>query len=506
MQKPMRVLVLEGRIPEFESIARELRRSWPNLVCRRLSRMDEYAAALAEGHDIIVANCAFQAECSSPDCGALHALGQVNERSLDIPFVVLGEAVKEASPTRCVRNGAAEYLLKDRLAGLGPAIARALMEKVLRAQKVRAEAELSRSKEYYRRLVETVKAIPWELDPADWHFTYIGPQVTRLLGYTTRNGCLHEDWIAKIHPVDRPQVTQALQAALVPGRDQDFVHRLLAADGSTVWMRSIVASLSRGAAPSLLHGFTVDITAAKRAEQALARRAEELGRSNKDLEDFAYVASHDLQEPLRMVSSYAELLADRYMGRLDPDADEFIGFITEGVGRMQVLIRDLLAYSRVGTSGRDFVSTESEAVFAKALENLRAAVLESGATVSHDALPVVKADPGQLSQVFQNLIGNSIKFRRADPPEVSVSARESDAEWVFSVADNGIGIESQYYEGIFNLFHRLHTTQEYGGTGIGLTVCKKIVERHGGRIWVESEVGKGSTFHFTIPKANGVSR
>ncbi len=205
-----------------------------------------------------------------------------------------------------------------------------------------------------------------------------------------------------------------------------------------------------------------------------------------------------------MVSSYTELLAERYRGRLGSEADEFILFITQGVARMQALIRDLLAYSRVNTRGRALVPTDCEVVFRRSMENLRAAVQDSGAVVEHDPLPVVAADPAQLTQVFQNLIGNSIKFRGTARPLVRVTARESPEEWTFSVADNGIGIDPQYSELIFGLFQRLHTSQEYEGTGIGLTLCQKIVERHGGKIWVESQLGKGAAFHFTIPKAGGV--
>jgi PAS domain S-box-containing protein len=496
VEAPIRVLVLEDHAPDFQLIERELRRTWPNAVCRRVDSESDYLAALAEGYDVVLADYVLQ------NFDAMRALGLLHVNGLDVPLIVVSGANTEELVAECIKQGAADYLLKDRLARLGAAIARALMERVLRAQKTRAEVELRRSKEYYQRLVETVKAIPWELDPADWRFTYIGPQARGLLGYAMTNGCPYSMWIEKIHPEDRSLVRLALRDALLPNKDQDFVHRVVAADGSTVWMRSTVTSLCRDNWPRLLRGFTVDITSAKRAEQSLARRAEELARSNKDLEDFAYVASHDLQEPLRMVSSYAELIAERYQGQLDADADEFIVFITQGVARMQALIRDLLAYSRVTTRGRDIVPTDCEAVFNKSLENLRAAVLESGAVVVHDPLPVVPADPSQLAQVFQNLVGNSIKFRGEAQPDVRVSARESADGWTFSVTDNGIGIDPQYAEIIFGLFQRLHTAQEYSGTGIGLTLCQKIVERHGGRIWVESELGKGAAFHFTIPGGN----
>jgi PAS domain S-box-containing protein len=243
-----------------------------------------------------------------------------------------------------------------------------------------------------------------------------------------------------------------------------------------------------------------DITRRREAEHQLKEASLALERSNKELEQFAYVASHDLQEPLRMVASYVQLLARRYQDKLDADANEFIGFAVDGAKRMQALISDLLAYSRVGTHAKPFAPTEGETVFKRAMDNLQVAVTESGAAVTHDALPVVTGDVGQLTQLLQNLIGNAIKFRRAgEAPQVHVGVAQRDGEWLFSIRDNGIGIEMQFADRIFQIFQRLHTRAEYPGTGIGLAVCKKIVERHGGRIWIESAPGQGSTFHFTLP-------
>jgi signal transduction histidine kinase len=225
-----------------------------------------------------------------------------------------------------------------------------------------------------------------------------------------------------------------------------------------------------------------------------------LQRSNTELEQLAYVASHDMQEPLRMVASYLQLIAQRYRGRLDADADEFIGYAVDGAKRMQALINDLLEYSRVGTKARPFEPTDCAKVVADALANLRIAVKESGAEVTHDALPVVMGDSRQLLQLFQNLIGNALKFRREAPPRIHVGVAAQDDCWRFSVSDNGIGIAAEYHERIFVLFQRLHGRGDYPGTGIGLAVCKRIVDRHGGRISVQSAPGAGSTFHFTIPR------
>jgi PAS domain S-box-containing protein len=233
--------------------------------------------------------------------------------------------------------------------------------------------------------------------------------------------------------------------------------------------------------------------------QELAIKTEDLTRSNSELEQFAYVASHDLQEPLRMISSYVQLLSRRYEGKLDKDADDFIAYAVEGTKRMQQLINDLLAYSRVGTRGKPPASTDFEDIFSEAMANLKMATEEAGAVVTHDQLPTAMADKLQMVQLFQNLIGNAIKFRGQEIPRIHVSARPEGELWVFSVRDNGIGIDPQFYDRIFTIFQRLHGREEYPGTGIGLAVSKKIVERHGGRIWLESELGKGTTFYFTVP-------
>ncbi|MGA7557413.1 MAG: ATP-binding protein [Terriglobales bacterium] len=273
-----------------------------------------------------------------------------------------------------------------------------------------------------------------------------------------------------------------------------------AKDGSFYWVETtIVPFLDAHGKPRQYIAIRTDITEAKRAEQLLADKAEELARSNRELEQFAYVASHDLQEPLRMVASYTQLLSERYAGKLDENADKFLGYAREGALRMQVLIHDLLSFSRVVRADVTRKNVDCNVALEEAVRSLGAAIAENDAVVTHSELPTVWADQTQIAQVFQNLIGNAIKFRNGSPPECAVSAENSHGNWLFTVQDNGIGIAPEYAENIFVVFQRLHARTEYPGNGIGLAICKKIVEHYGGRIWVESQVGQGSTFKFTLP-------
>ncbi len=242
-----------------------------------------------------------------------------------------------------------------------------------------------------------------------------------------------------------------------------------------------------------------DITERKKAEEMLKLNINELARSNAELEQFAYVSSHDLQEPLRMIGSYLQLLERRYQGRLDDKADKYIHFAVDGAARMQHLINDLLEFSRVSTRAKELEVTEVESIYNQVLINLEVSIKENNVVFTHDPLPEVMADDIQLTQVFQNLISNAIKFRGNDDPKIHIGVIRKSDQWLFSVQDNGIGIDSKHKDRIFEVFKRLHKRRDYPGTGIGLSICKKIIERHGGNIWVESEFGHGSIFYFTLP-------
>jgi PAS domain S-box-containing protein len=343
--------------------------------------------------------------------------------------------------------------------------------------------------------------------------SYIGKSITSLsgeiqvneafcamLGYSQAETKTHV-WQQITHP-DDIEASQTFIATLLSGeRDSGrFTKRYLHKNGSIVWA-DVSTSLRRDTAGKPLYFMTSvsDITERKQLEEHLVQQAEELRRSNAELEQFAYVASHDLQEPLRMVTSYVQLLQRRYQGQLDAKADVFIGYAVDGAARMQTLIQDLLAYSRVSRANGAVTPIDCTGVLAQVQANLSTTIAEAGATVTADALPTLLADPGQIGQLFQNLISNAIKFHGVEPPHIQISATHQGAEWLFAVRDNGIGIDPQYAERIFEIFQRLHTRAEYPGTGIGLAICKKIVERHGGRIWLESQLGTGTTFYFTIP-------
>ncbi|OGA70257.1 MAG: hypothetical protein A3G81_27010 [Betaproteobacteria bacterium RIFCSPLOWO2_12_FULL_65_14] len=364
----------------------------------------------------------------------------------------------------------------------------------------KAEAAVRDSEALFRTSFELASSGIAHVDLGG-HFMRVNRRLTEILGYTEAE--LIGRSVKEVSYVEDRNLTDAVRARVRAGELESarFEKRYVRKHGGIVWVNLGVALVrDSGGTPQYEIAMFDDITERKEAEAALREAHEELKRSNSELEQFAYVASHDLQEPLRMVSSYTQLLGRRYGERFDPDAKEFMAYIVDGAARMKQLIEDLLAYSRVGTKGKDFKPVEVEKALRRAITNLKAAIDESGAAVTHDPLPTLHADEVQLAQLFQNLMGNALKFRSASVPRIHVSAADLGDAHEFTVRDNGIGIEPQYFERIFMVFQRLHNKGEYPGTGIGLAICKKVVERHGGQIRVESKPGEGSAFTFTLPK------
>jgi PAS domain S-box-containing protein len=367
-------------------------------------------------------------------------------------------------------------------------------------ERKRAEERSGEYQERFRGLVEDLHNIVYRyrFTPISG-FEYISPAVKDITGYTAEELCADPNLGFKlVHTDDRHLLEAVGKGDKPPGIP--FSLRWVRKDGTFVWTeQQSVPIYDESRNLVAVEGIARDITERKRAEEKLEQAPAELARSKAELDNLANITSHEMDEPLHMVGRCLNLLERRYKGKLDANTEKVIGHSLDGVNRMQRLVKDLLAYSRVSSECKDFRPTNCEAMFARALANLKAKVEESGAVVTHDALPIVMADDSQMTQLFQNLISNAIKFCGEEPPSVHVSAETKENEWLFSLQDSGIGIDPEHFERIFMIFQRLHDEADYPGTGIGLSICKKIVERHGGYIWVDSEPGKGSRFYFTIP-------
>ncbi len=413
MKPSLRILYLEDDRNDVELVRAALEGEGFGCDVTNVETRTDFIAALEkDAFDIILADYRL------PSFDGLSALAIAEEKNPEVPFVFVSGVMGEELAIDTLKSGATDYVLKQRLSRLVPAVKRALKEAEERNELRKAEEELEK---YRVHLQELVKERTAELRTAN-------EQLKKEIG-------------------EHKRTEEKL-------RESETRYRMV---------------------------------------------ANELARSNADLAQFATAASHDLQEPLRVVDGFVKLLEKRYKDKLDEKADELIGYAVDGVKRMQDLIKDLLEYSKVGTKGFNLKPVDFNLKVDKAIFNLKAAIEESGATVTRDELPTLAADASQISRLFQNLIGNALKFHGKEKLTVHVSAERKDDEWIFSIRDTGIGIDPEAAERIFVIFQRLHTREEYPGTGIGLSICKRIVERHGGKIWVESEPGKGSTFRFTIP-------
>ena len=362
------------------------------------------------------------------------------------------------------------------------------------------EEALVASEKEFRALFDLSGIGMAQAEAPDFHFTRVNPKLCAMTGHSAKE-LLTKTWIELTHPEDRPKDMKELTRVLRGKADWWSIEkRCVRKDGSIFWVHVNGAAMRDGAGRVVkIAAMIEDVTARKEVEDALHEAAVELERSNQDLEQFAHVASHDLQEPLRMVTGFLKLLESKYGPQLDAKAREYIAFSVDGATRMSQLIIDLLMYGRVDRKGKRLEAVDANRPLAAALANLHGSIREAGATVTQEELPPIVGDISQLTQLFQNLIGNAVKFRHPDRPcQVHVSARQEKGNWVFAVRDNGIGIPPEQFERVFVIFQRLHTRDKYAGTGIGLAICRRIVERHGGRTWVESNPGEGSTFFFAL--------
>lgn len=355
------------------------------------------------------------------------------------------------------------------------------------------------SEERFRLMADSATVMIW-LAGRNAHREFFNEPWFRFTGRTAKQEG-GSGWLETLHPDDRQQCLDTYLKAFRERQAFRMEYRVRTHDGQYRWV--LGTGVPRYQPSGRFAGYVgscVDIHERRETEEALRRSLEDLKRSNEELEQFAYLCSHDLQEPLRMISSYVQLLARRYRGNIDEEADRYIGFAVEGVARMQRLIAELLEFSRAGISRRTLESIDAGHILNEALDNLRACIKEAAAEIDCGPMPPVQADPTQLRQVFQNLIGNAIKFRRKDAAlRVTIRSERRGEHFLFSISDTGIGIDSRHGDRLFKMFQRLHSRGRYEGAGIGLAMSRKIIEHHGGAIWYESEVGQGSTFYFTLP-------
>jgi PAS domain S-box-containing protein len=368
-------------------------------------------------------------------------------------------------------------------------------------ERKKMEGELRQSEMKFRIVADNT--YDWEhWKSGDGHYIYVSPSCKRITGYGPEEFLADANLMKDIiFPEDAVIYETHIKDDVARRHSGEIEYRIRTKDGAIRWIGHVCQPVFDNKGDNMgVRGSNRDITERKRAEQALNKTLTDLERSNKELEQFAYIASHDLQEPLRTISSYVQLIAKRYKGRLDQDADDFISFAVEGALRMQKMISDLLEYSRVGTRAKPPALVGLDDILNEALANLQVKIENAGATITHGPLPVVKADASQLLMLFQNLIENAMKFCGVKPPEIHIAAEKHGDESIISVRDNGIGFEQQYADKIFEIFKRLHGQAKYPGSGIGLAICRRIVERHGGRIWAESSPGEGAIFYFTLPQ------
>ena len=453
----------------------------------------------------------------------IEAVRKIADHGMDIPITVLSKIEDDEKALKLLRNGAQDYLIahnitsKSLVRSIRYAIERQQVEEELYETNRKSEIknkQLEESIEHANRMAVDTEVARAELNQIfnvaadgmcviDKNFTLLRCNQTLLRLYGSKKSELEGKKCYEVFPEPYCHTKDCPMNKICSGEEKvEYEVEKIRGDGGSVNC-ILTATPFRGLGGELIgivEAYT-DITERKQAEEKLQETMTELERSNGELEQFAYIVSHDLQEPLRMVSSYCQLLEQRYTTKLDDDAKEFISFAVDGAQRMQGLIKDLLKFSRVGTRGKPFEQMELSTALDNALFNLKVAIEENNAEIMHDELPVAEVDSTQIVQLLQNLIGNALKFKRKDvTPKIHIGVVDKKSHWQISIKDNGIGIDPQFSERVFGIFQRLQTREDYPGTGIGLAVCKKIVERHGGRIWVESVLNEGATFYFTLPK------
>ena len=484
MSELLNVLLIEDSEDDALLVIRKLKQAKFTLNWQRVQTETDLTHSLKTSKwDVIIA------DYQLPGFDAPTALKVVQQLQIDTPFIVISGTIGEAAAVEMMRTGAQDYLMKDNLTRLPEAIKRELRDVQVRKEHRQVDIRLKQHLTAFEAAIDGIAILQ------SGTFIYSNHSYLQLFGFDYADELAGKSWRC----LYSPEMVQRFESEVFPhlGIELAWQGEAIATrkNGST-FVQEISLTLAED---GVMVAVCRDITERKQDEVHLKQLNAELLRSNQELGQFAYVASHDLQEPLRKVRSFTELLASRYQGQLDERADRYIDYITDGAIRMQGLISDLLSYSRVGRVELKVKETNFESILEQVKTDLETIITDSNALIFNDDLPIVTADPTQLRQLLQNLLSNAIKYCQADIPQVHVRASQADKVWTISVQDNGIGIDPQFSDRIFIIFQRLHHRDEYSGTGIGLAICKKIVERHGGQIWVDSQEGQGSTFSFTLP-------
>jgi PAS domain S-box-containing protein len=492
-----RLIVLQVEDSESDAalVERSLEKAGFHVECRRVETAEEMQAALAQqAWDVIIA------DYHLPRFNAELALQVLQASGRDIPFIVVSGMVGEDVAVDMMKRGVHDFVMKSSLTRLAAAVDRERNEALIRERRRVAEAALRESERQFRELAESIPQLVWITD-AGGKLIYSNTRLQQEFGLVQPGQPIERQFTELLYPEDRETFLAAWSKCFSTQKEFERECRLCVTSREYRWfLLRAIPVLDQLGNVTRWFGTSTDIDDQKRTQEHLTQVNLELRRSNSMLEQFAHITSHDLQEPLRTVTLYAQLLTTHCQDNRDPETKEFLQVIAEGTQRMTRLVADLLTISKAGRPDRELVPANLEQVLDEALKNLRASIQESGASVTRGPLPTVTADFGQLTQLLQNLLANALKYRKDDvAPAIDISSQQRPLEWVIAIRDNGIGINARYFERIFGVFKRLDTQGKYTGTGIGLSICKRIVERHQGRIWLESEEGVGSTFYFTLP-------
>lgn len=496
VKDPVHILLIEDEEAHAELVRRSFEDTADSIRLATVSSLEQAFQHLAKSTpDLVIVDWVL------PDGRGDEILSFRKGGALPFPVIVMTSHGDEGIAVEVMKKGALDYVVKSEHAfgDMAHMVRHALREWEAITRTREAERKLRESEARLKEAQEIAHLGYWDLDLLQDVLTW-SDEVYRIFGLNPQSfGGKLEDFLSAVHPEDRERVSKAYDESIKNRETYDIIHRIVRPDGEIRYVHEQCRTHYDSAGePTRSLGTVLDVTERQKAEEKLQETVHRLQMANKELQQFTHVSYHDLKEPLRTITITLQSLERRYSGKLGNEGDTLIQYAVDGARRLIELMDDLLAYSRVDSDGKPHLPVDAGEALTSAVRNLQVAIEESGARITYDSMPKVKANPALLTLVFQNLLSNAIKFRGERVPSIHVSAWREGGEWFFSVRDNGIGIEPEYFDKIFVVFQRLHKTSEYPGTGIGLAIVKKIVESHKGRLWVESELGRGSTFYFAL--------